>query len=30
LERLSGKLSDGLPKVARRVVLEVLFGVQAR
>lgn len=30
IERFSGNLSRGLPKVARRVVREVVYGVQAR
>lgn len=30
MERFSGKLSYGLPKVGRRLVREVLYGVQAR
>ena len=30
LERFSGKLSRGLPKVAQRLVREVLYGVHAR
>jgi len=30
VERFSGNLSEGLPKVARRVVRDVLYGVQAR
>lgn len=30
VERFSGKLSDGLPKVGRRAVREILYGVQAR
>jgi hypothetical protein len=30
VEKFSGNLSHGLPKVGRRVVREVLYGVQAR
>lgn len=30
IERFSGKLSAGLPKVARRAVREILYGMQAR
>lgn len=30
MARFSGKLSAGLPKVARRLVREILYGVQAR
>ena len=30
MERFSGKLSYGLPKVGRRLVHEVLYGIQAR
>ena len=30
IERFSGKLSAGLPKTARRMVREVLYGIQSR